>query len=229
MCLCKWDCEWMRGLDLCTRVAMVILQWIRKTTVRNLRYTGYALLLEKNFFLLIFCLSLSICFAVDIEVACLAIYRTLIYFFFFVHNKTVATLMLIFWYTQLIFPTVALWQWMIIPRNVGITLFRVALIVVLCKITEAYKWHQKIPKIFGSWCYANVTTIIFFEMFCGLASTSILRLNDRICLCFYGINPSYSFQRKKDARAFVHACTRLCMWSTCFLCTDSVYVLICQL
>jgi len=39
---------------------------------------------------------------------------------------------------------------MIIPHNVGITLFRVALIVVLCKITEAYKLHQKIPKIFGS-------------------------------------------------------------------------------
>jgi hypothetical protein len=33
----------------------------------NLKHIGNALLVEKNFFLLIFCLSLSICFAVDVE------------------------------------------------------------------------------------------------------------------------------------------------------------------
>ena len=137
----------------------------------------------------------------------------LLVIYFFICNFTVADSNIIFWYIQLIFPTVALWQWMIIPHNVGITLFRVALIVVLCKITEAYKLHQKIPKIFGSWYYANVTTIIIFEMFCGLATTRILRLNDRICLCFYGINPSYSFQWKKDTRVRVRAraCACVCV------------------
>jgi hypothetical protein len=155
--------------------------------------------------------------------------------FFLVCNKIVADSNIIFWYIQLIFPTVALWQWMIIPCNVGFTLFRVALIVVLCEITEAYRLHQKIPKIFRSWYYANVTTIVFFEMFCGLAATSILRLNDRVCLCFYGINPSYSFQWNKGththtyARVGVWVCVRARVRSTYFLCTDSVYVLTCQL
>jgi hypothetical protein len=32
----------------------------------NFKHTGCALLLEKTFFLLIFCLSLIICFAVDV-------------------------------------------------------------------------------------------------------------------------------------------------------------------